>query len=64
MQMQNMSMEDFRITQKNGIFGAFGAVVFISCIYLLTKWFKPSEAVIGAVIIYTLYIVGCKYFFA
>lgn len=64
LQMKNMSFVDFRITQKNAIFGAFGAVIFISSIYLLTKWFKPSEAVIGAVIIYIIYMIGCKYFFA
>lgn len=64
LQMKNMSIVDFRITQKNAIFGAFGAVIFISSIYLLTKWFEPSDAVIGAVIIYIVYMIGCKYFFA
>ncbi|MGO0060832.1 GlpM family protein [Brevibacillus fluminis] len=64
LQSKNMSMADFRITQKNAIMGAFGAVIFISSIYLLTKWMKPSEAVISAVVIYILYMAGCKYFFA
>jgi uncharacterized membrane protein (GlpM family) len=64
MQMQNMSQADFRITQKNAIFGAFGTVILTGCIYLLTKWFKPWEAVAGAVAFYILYMIGCKYFFA
>ncbi|MGC5323828.1 GlpM family protein [Brevibacillus sp. SYSU BS000544] len=64
LQMQNMSIADFRITQKNAIFGAFGAVILISCIFILTKWYKPSYAVVAAFIIYVLYMIGCKYFFS
>jgi uncharacterized membrane protein (GlpM family) len=62
LQIHNMSIGDFRITQKNAIFGAFGVFIFISCIYILTKWFKPPYAVLCAVIIYILYMIGCKHF--
>ncbi|MGE5702383.1 MAG: GlpM family protein [Clostridia bacterium] len=63
LQSKNMSIGDFRITQRNAIIGAFGAVIFISSIYLLTKWVKPSDAVIGAVFIYIVYMVGSTYLF-
>lgn len=45
---------------KNGIFGAFGAVIFISSIFILTNWFKGGHAVIGAFLIYICYMIGCK----
>jgi len=64
LQMRNMNIADFRVTQKNAIFGSFGAVILISLIFILTNWFKPLYAVICAFIIYILYMIGCKYFFA
>ncbi|MFP3672574.1 GlpM family protein [Bacillus sp. SIMBA_031] len=45
LQLKNMSPDDFRAAQKNGIFGAFGAVIFISSIFILTNWFKGGHAV-------------------
>jgi uncharacterized membrane protein (GlpM family) len=62
LQMHNMDISNFRITQRNAIFGAFGAVVLTSSIFILTKWFKPPHAVLFAVIIYILYMIGCKIF--
>lgn len=62
LQMKNMNIMNFRITQKNAIFGSFGAVILISVIFILTHWIKPTYAVIGAFIIYILYMLGCKYF--
>lgn len=62
LQMKNMSFIDFRMTQKNAVFGAFGAVILISTIFLLTNWLKPFHAVIGAVAIYALYMIGCMWF--
>ncbi|RPK15316.1 hypothetical protein FH5_00751 [Priestia endophytica] len=62
LQMKNMNIMNFRITQKNAIFGSFGAVILISVIFILTNWIKPLYAVIGAFIIYILYMLGCKYF--
>ena len=61
LQMKNMSSLDFRITQKNAIFGAFGAVILIGGIYVLSNWVKPLHAVLGAFTIYLLYM-GCMYF--
>lgn len=62
LQMKNMNIMNFRITQKNAIFGSFGAVILISVIFILTNWIKSLYAVIGAFIIYILYMLGCKYF--
>jgi len=62
LQIHHMDKMNFRITQKNAIFGAFGAVILVSSIYILTKWFKPSYSIICALIIYVLYMIGCKYF--
>ena len=64
LQMRNMNIKDFRLTQKSAIFGSFGAVILISLIFILTNWFKPLYAVICAFIIYSLYMVGCKHFFS
>ncbi|MDJ1630865.1 hypothetical protein QNN00_12815 [Bacillus velezensis] len=50
----------FQSRSKNGIFGAFGAVIFISSIFILTNWFKGGHAVIGAFLIYICYMIGCK----
>ncbi|MBY8913570.1 GlpM family protein [Bacillus sp. YC2] len=60
LQLKNMSADDFRAAQKNGIFGAFGAVIFISSIFILTNWLKAGHAVLGAFIIYIFYMIGCK----
>ncbi|WP_416653996.1 GlpM family protein [Bacillus amyloliquefaciens] len=60
LQLKNMSADDFRAAQKNGIFGAFGAVIFISSIFILTNWFKGSHSVIGAFLIYICYMITCK----
>jgi uncharacterized membrane protein (GlpM family) len=62
LQMHNMDITNFRITQRNAIFGAFGAVVLTSSIFILTKSLKPPHAVLFAVIIYILYMIGCKIF--
>ncbi len=62
LQMKNMNVLDFRITQKSAIFGALGVVLFMSSIFLLTNWLKPLHAVICAIVVYVLYMVGCKYF--
>ena len=62
LQMKNMSFADFRLTQKNAIFGAVGAVILIGSIFLLTNWFKPLYAVTGAFIIYVFYMIGYMYF--
>lgn len=62
LQMKNMNVTDFRITQKNAIFGSVGAVILIGVIFTLTNWFKPLYAVAFAFIIYIFYMVGCKYF--
>ncbi len=37
LQLKNMSPDDFRAAQKNGIFGAFGAVIFIQ------QYFHPDK---------------------
>ncbi|KUP40280.1 hypothetical protein AVR63_12045 [Bacillus velezensis] len=60
LQLKNMSADDFRAAQENGIFGAYGAVIFISSIFILTNWFKGGHAVIGAFLIYICYMIGCK----
>jgi uncharacterized membrane protein (GlpM family) len=62
LQMNNMTISNFRITQKNAIFGAFGAVILIGAIFLLTQWLKPLHAVFFALIIYLIYMLGCKIF--
>jgi uncharacterized membrane protein (GlpM family) len=62
LQMNNMNLTDFRITQKNAVFGSLGAVILLGVIFTLTNWFKPLYAVICAFIIYIFYMVGCKYF--
>jgi len=62
LQMKNMNLADFRMTQKSAIFGAFGAVILIGGIFLLTQWVKPVYAVVGAFGIYILYMTGCLYF--
>lgn len=64
LQMRNMNVKDFRLTQKNAIFGSFGAVILISLIFVLTAWFKPSYAVLVAFLIYIFYMIGCKYIFS
>ncbi|MBE5103435.1 MULTISPECIES: GlpM family protein [Priestia] len=64
LQMRNMNIKDFRLTQKSAIFGSFGAVILISLIFILTNWLKPLYAVICAFIIYILYMVGCKFLFS
>lgn len=61
LQTHNMSIKDFRITQKNAIFGSIGVVVFIGCIFLLTNWLKPIHAVLCALTIYVIYMVSCKF---
>lgn len=61
LQTNNMSIKDFRITQKNAIFGSIGVVVFIGFIFLLTNWLKPIHAVLCALIVYILYMVSCKF---
>jgi len=61
LQMKNMDLANFRITQKNAIFGSLGAVVFISLIFLMTNWLKPLHAVLIAFGVYALYMVSCKY---
>jgi len=61
LQMKNMNLANFRITQKNAIFGSFGAVIFISLIFIMTNWFKPLHAVLIAFGVYALYMVCCKY---
>lgn len=58
LQMKNMNLAEFRITQKNAIFGAFGAVILMGSIFLLSNWVKPLYAVIGASMIYICYMVG------
>lgn len=64
LQMRNMTIENFRVTQKNAMIGSFGAVILISLIFILTIWFKPLYAVICAFLIYIFYMIGCKYIFS
>lgn len=64
LQMHHMSVNDFRLTQKNAMFGAFGVVIFIALIFTLTQWVKPLHAVFGAFTVYVLYMIGCKLWFA
>jgi len=61
-QMKNMNIMNFRITQKNAICGAFGAVVLVASIFILTNWLKPVHAVLCAILIYISYMVASKYF--
>ncbi|MCO7124366.1 GlpM family protein [Sporolactobacillus shoreicorticis] len=62
MQIKYMNVEEFRTTEFNGLFGAFGAVVLIFSVFLLTNWMKPVNAVILSVGIYVIYMASCKYF--
>jgi len=64
LQVHNMTTENFHITQRNGIAGAIGMVVLISGIYLLTNWVKPGQAVLIALGIYVVYMVGSRYLLA
>lgn len=61
LQMNNMSIKNFRLTQKNAIFGSIGVVIFIGLIFLFTNWLKPLHAVLCALAIYVVYMVGCKF---
>ena len=61
LQMKNMDLMDFRITQKNAVSGAFGAVILVGAIFLLTNWLKPLHAILCAVVIYIIYMIGCKF---
>ncbi|MBT2574539.1 hypothetical protein J7E26_11315 [Bacillus sp. ISL-51] len=40
--------------------GMFGAVIYISSIFILSNWLKAGYAVLGAFIIYISYMIGCK----
>lgn len=61
MQIKYMNVKEFRTTEFNGIFGALGAVVLISCVFLLTHWIKPVNAAFISVGVYLAYMVSCKY---
>ncbi|MFT8710309.1 MAG: GlpM family protein [Sporolactobacillus sp.] len=61
MQMHAMNLREFRTTEWSGIFGAFGAVVLMTSVFLLTNWFRPIYAAVLSVGIYLIYMLSCKY---
>lgn len=60
LQSHNMSIKDFRITQKSAIFGSIGVVVFIGFILVFSNWLKPIHAVLCALVVYIAYMISCK----
>lgn len=64
LQVHNMSQETFHITQKNGILGAIGMIVLMVCIYFLSGFMKPVQAVLIGVGVYVVYMVISKVMFA
>jgi len=64
LQVHNMTAENFHVTQRNGIVGAVGMVVLVGGIYLLTNWVKPVQAILIALGIYVVYMVGTRYLIA
>ncbi|MCL1631968.1 GlpM family protein [Sporolactobacillus sp. CPB3-1] len=61
LQIRHMNVEEFRTTEFDGIFGAFGAVVLIFSVFFLTNWLRPVNAVILSAGIYLIYMASCKY---
>lgn len=62
LQIKNMTLKDFRLTQRNAIFGAIGAVILLLSVFILTNWIKPIHAVLISLAIYLIYMLMCKYF--
>lgn len=62
MQMRSMNLKEFRTTEFNAIFGAFGAVVLILFVFILTNWIKPAYAAPISVALYIIYMLSCKHF--
>lgn len=62
LQMKYMDLEEFRSTEFNAIFGAFGAVVLILSVFILTNWIKPVYAALISVALYIIYMLLCKHF--
>jgi uncharacterized membrane protein (GlpM family) len=59
MQIKTMSVVEFRAAEFNGIFGAFGAVVLMAAVFLLTGWIRPIYAALIAVAFYGSYMLLC-----
>lgn len=61
LQMKNMEEGTFHLVQKNTVFGAIGLVLFTTLVLTFTNWFKPGVAVLAALCIYAVYMVGGKF---
>lgn len=57
-----MDLKEFRTTEFSALFGAFGAVVLIFSVFILTNWVKPAYAALISVALYILYMLLCKHF--
>lgn len=61
MQMKNMKADTFHTVLQNTVFGAVGMLLFTVLAFLLTNWYKPGIAVMGALVIYALFMLCGKY---
>ncbi|WP_379969787.1 hypothetical protein [Ectobacillus sp. sgz5001026] len=65
LQTKFLNKNEFQSAQKAGIFGAFGAVLFLFSVFLLAYWMKPLYAILLAICIYIVYfLVGRLLLFA
>lgn len=61
MQMKNMKADTFHSVLQNTVLGAVGMLLFTVLAFLLTNWYKPSIAVIGALLIYAIFMLSGKF---
>ena len=61
LQMKAMTAESFHTVQANAIAGAVGMVIFTSLVFYFSSIWKPSNAVLVALAIYSSYMIAMKF---
>lgn len=61
LQMKFMNPKEFHVSQKSGIFGSIGLLLFIFSVFFMTNWIKPVYAVLLSLLVYITYFVLYKY---
>ena len=60
MQMKHMKADTFHNVLQNTVFGAVGMLLF-TVLAFLTNWYKPSIAVLSAILVYAIFMLCGKF---
>jgi uncharacterized membrane protein (GlpM family) len=61
-QTRILSQVEFHLATRNGIFGAFGLALFVTCVFINSSWLKPAHSILLAVVVELVYLAVVRLF--